>query len=61
MSAGIVCVKLRVNIYKKFTKKLWVCASPFKGIIKKNFHEFVNPIRFQGEVIIHYSLFIIHC
>ncbi|NEP87027.1 MAG: hypothetical protein F6K18_09360 [Okeania sp. SIO2C2] len=22
-----------------FTEKLWVCASPFQGIINKNFHD----------------------
>ncbi|WP_293061752.1 element excision factor XisH family protein [Okeania sp. SIO2B3] len=29
------------------TEKLWFKASPFKGIIKKNFHLFVNPLLFK--------------
>ncbi|NET29647.1 MAG: hypothetical protein F6K01_31285 [Okeania sp. SIO1I7] len=41
-----------------FTEKLWFKAFPFKGIINKNFL-LSQSSSFQGEVIIHYSLFII--
>ncbi|WP_375342032.1 PfkB family carbohydrate kinase [Okeania sp. SIO3B5] len=36
---------------------MWFKASPFKGIIKKNFHLFVNPLLSRRG---NYSLFIIH-
>ncbi|NET41923.1 hypothetical protein [Okeania sp. SIO2B3] len=47
----------------ELTEKLWFKASPFKGIIKKNFHLFVNPLLSRrgnySLFIIHYSLFIV--
>ncbi|NEP80814.1 MAG: hypothetical protein F6K17_19055 [Okeania sp. SIO3C4] len=53
---GKICCINKFKII--FTEKFWFKASPFKGIINKNFL-LSQSSSFQGEVIIHYSLFII--